>query len=172
MKSGGNTVFLQEMIRVLQATREFANQLQKARDDFDYAAALKSIGNKAIGVKYFHDQSLNLIKWIYVHSTFSTVLKLYKEAIHSTSLGYHSSNLTSSFLFLQRTAFELLGLLNDSLDKQEREYTSAGLRRCVRNDLIEHQLGIDLLKTIVWARSEQFYIDMFEQGFSDRSANS
>ncbi|SIN77315.1 hypothetical protein [Chitinophaga niabensis] len=169
MKAGVNILFLQEKIGVLQATREFAFQLQKSRDSFDYKAALKSMGNKAIGIKYFYERSLNLVNWIYCHSTFSTVLKHHKQTICCVEVGSPASTLTSSFLLLQESALTLLGLLNDDLEKLEKEYASTGLRWTARNHMKEHKLGIDILKTIVRTRPEQFWNDMYEQGFRDSS---
>lgn len=170
MKQVAHIPFLQEKISVLQATCEFAFQLRKARNSFDYGAALKTIGNKAVGMKYFYERSRNLVNWICIHSAFSGVLKRHKATIRSTPLGHASSNLTTSFLLLQQSALELLGMLNDSLEQLERENATAGLRWNVRNDWIEHKNGIDILRTIINTKPEQYWIDLYEQGFKSTAS--
>lgn len=169
MKPNSDLLFLKQKLRILQATDEFQFQLNKARNEFNYTAALEIMGSKAAGMKHFYDRSVNLIRWIYIHKAFQQALKQHENSGYRKQVGQRSHSLSSSFLELQLSASSLL---TDSFKSMEKIGVEITLNQSTYNAGPEHQLGIDILKIITTAKSEQYWIDLFEQGFKNSTNNS
>lgn len=166
MKPVKDILFLDQKILVLQATDDFAFHLEKARNHFDLTHATKVNGIKAVGITHFYELSGNLIKWVFIHNAFRQAYSQHQKS------GYRKRAASDLSLALTELQFKSSGLLVEIeryVRRSGRQQLSKGL---AVTTTLEHVLGIDILKTIKCFKPEQYWANMFDQGFQHHSISA